>query len=161
MIHFSAMSDAQYTTYLAYFIPEYAEDIASNYPRSIDEALAQAKAEMARHLPDDQKTEGQILRNILTRDGQELIGYVWYCPNETARSVFIYDFYILPDHRAKGHGKAALQALEIMLAAEGYREIRLRVAADNPRAQHVYQTGGFRITGHNMAKSIGPQRDDA
>jgi ribosomal protein S18 acetylase RimI-like enzyme len=154
MIHFSTMSDAQYSTYLTYLIPHYAEDIASNYGRSYEDALAQAKAEAERHLPDGRKTEGHTLRNIINGTLHTLIGYVWYRPDEATGSVFIYDFFILPEHRDKGQGKAALQALEMVLAADGYREIKLRVAADNPRAQHVYQTGGFRATGINMAKKI-------
>lgn len=151
------MTDEQYQAYLAYFIPDYAGEIASNYARSFEDALMQAKAEMAHHLPDGAKTEGQRLHTMIDSELQMPIGYVWYRPDEESRSVFIYDFCVLPDYRANGRGKAALRALEMMLAKDGYREIKLRVAADNARAQHVYQGGGFRITGINMAKAIGHQ----
>lgn len=165
MIHFSPMSECEYKAYLDYFLEDYAQEIASNYDRSVDDARLQAETEIARSLPDGPQTQGQILLTILDNApqpdligpvliGPDLIGYVWYRPDEASRSVFIYDFYIVPDHRGKGQGKAALHALETDLASQGYGEIRLRVAADNPRAQHVYQTGGFRVTGINMAKRI-------
>jgi len=155
MIHFSTMSEREYAAYLDYFLNDYAQEIASNYDRSPHDARRQAETEIAQNLPDGPQTKGQILLTILDNAPQpDLIGYVWYRPDDKIRSVFIYDFYILPDHRGKGQGKAALQALETELAHQGYGEIRLRVAADNPRAQHVYQTGGFRVTGINMAKRI-------
>jgi ribosomal protein S18 acetylase RimI-like enzyme len=160
MIDFSTMTEEQYSAFLAYFIPDYAEEIASNYARSINDALKQAETEIAHSLPDGPQTKGHSLRNIIDSNLQVVIGYVWYRPDEATRSVFIFDFSILPEHRAKGQGKAALRALETMLAAEGYSEIKLRVAADNPRAQHVYQAGGFRITGINMAKQIQSSPDD-
>lgn len=154
MIDFNTMTEEQYSAFLAYFIPDYAEEIASNYARSMNDALKQAETEIAHSLADGPRTKGHSLCNIIDSDLQAVIGYVWYRPDEVSRSVFIYDFSILPAHRAKGQGKAALLALENMLAKEGYREIKLRVAADNGRAQHVYQAGGFRITGINMAKQI-------
>lgn len=157
MITFTPMSDAQYAEYLDYFIPDYADEIAANYGRSNEDALLQAKTEMAHHLPEGPRTEGQRLHTMIDSDLQIAIGYVWYRPDETSRSVFIYDFSILPHFRANGRGKAALRALEMMLAEDGYHEIKLRVAADNARAQHVYQAGGFRVTGINMAKAIGHQ----
>lgn len=155
MIYFNTMSNSEYAAYLDYFLPDYAQEITSNYGRSDDEARLQAQAEIAHSLPDGPQTEGQKLCTIVESEPQTTrIGYVWYRPDAKTKSVFIYDFCILPDHRGEGLGKTALRALEIELAHQGFGEIRLRVAADNPRAQHVYQTGGFRVTGMNMAKRI-------
>ncbi|HBF31694.1 MAG TPA: GNAT family N-acetyltransferase [Rhizobium sp.] len=149
------MSNSDYAAFLDYFLPDYAQEIASNYARSDDEARRQAQAEIAHSLPDGPQTEGHRLCTIVESAPQPTcIGYIWYRPDAKTKSVFIYDFCILPDHRGNGRGKAALQALEIELAHQGYGEIRLRVAADNPRAQHIYQAGGFRVTGMNMAKRI-------
>lgn len=155
MISFNTMSNSEYEAYLDYFLPDYAQEIIRNYGRSDDEARLQAQAEIAHGLPDGPHTEGQKLCTIVESEPHPTrIGYVWYRPDAKTQSVFIYDFCILPDHRGEGLGKAALRALEIELAQQDYREIRLRVATDNLRAQHVYQAGGFRVTGINMAKRI-------
>lgn len=154
MIQFHTMSADEYVAYLDYFLPDYAQEIASNYCRSAHDALLQAKMEIATSLPNGPQTQGHALQTITESDATKLIGYVWYRTDEKTRSVFILDFCILPDHRGKGAGKAAMRALEAHLAAQDYHEIRLRVAADNPRAQHVYQASGFRVTGFNMAKQI-------
>lgn len=89
------------------------------------------------------------------RGSDVVIGYVWYRPDKDSRSAFVSDFHILPAHQGNGYGKGALSALEATLSDKGFEQIRLRVAADNERAHHIYRTGGFRTTGINMSKWIG------
>lgn len=155
MIDFTAMSEDDYRRYLDYFVPDYAAEIVSNFGCGEPEAVERAKHEISDMLPHGPETPGQTLRCIVDTTLSQTIGYLWYRPDEAARQVFILDFYIFPDHRGKGQGKQALTALQTQVATAGYREIRLRVAADNDRARHVYETSGFRITGFNMAKQIG------
>lgn len=83
-----------------------------------------------------------------------LIGYLWYKPDTSMRSVFIYDFCILEEYQGNGLGKQALQAFERDLRSQSFEQIKLRVAADNERARHVYEVTGFRVTGVNMCKVI-------
>ncbi|MGQ3213230.1 GNAT family N-acetyltransferase [Shinella sp.] len=156
MIAFRRMSRGEFLGYRNYFIPDYAAEISTNYGVSMPDGLRRAEQEIDRDLPSGPETQGQVLLCIL-QDGypDEIIGYVWYCPDDEHRSVFISDFCMLPEHRGKGDGQRALAALEAMLRARGYNTIKLRVAADNARAQHVYRTSGFRATGINMAKQIG------
>ncbi len=156
MITFRQMLGGEFSRYLEYFVPDYAAEISTNYGISAPDGLALAGREVARDLPSGPETPGHILLCIIN-DGfpNEIIGYVWYCPDDELRSVFICDFCIIPEQRGKGQGQGALIALEAMLHAQGYNEIKLRVAADNARAQHVYKIGGFRVTGINMAKQIG------
>ncbi|HGG64167.1 MAG TPA: GNAT family N-acetyltransferase, partial [Rhodobacteraceae bacterium] len=66
-------------------------------------------------------------------------------------------FHILPPFQGKGLGKAALKALEALLLKQGITQIGLRVAADNSRAQGLYRAVGFRVTGVNMIRRIGPR----
>ncbi|WP_234632409.1 GNAT family N-acetyltransferase [Agrobacterium vitis] len=153
MIKFTGMSDEDYSHYLNYFIADYAAEIALNYKIAEGEAVKRAEHEIAQSLPHGPKTPDHALLNIVDKQ-QQTIGYLWYRFDETAKSVFILDFYIFPAHRGTGQGKQALAALETRLAEQGYREIKLRVAADNDRARHIYEYGGFRVTGVNMAKQI-------
>ncbi len=148
------MRDAEFAAYLAYFVPDYAAEIAANYSIPDAEALARASREIADDLPQGPQTPGEVLLCLVDeRDGP--VGYIWYRPDIAASSAFINDFHILATHQGRGFGKHALALLESALAAEGITDIRLRVAADNLRAKHVYETSGFRITGINMSKRIG------
>ncbi|OJF92426.1 GNAT family N-acetyltransferase [Pararhizobium antarcticum] len=148
------MRDVEFAAYLAYFVPDYAAEMATNYGLSAAQALTRASAEVADDLRGGPRTEGEVLL-CLVDERDTLLGYLWYRPDIAQRSAFISDFHILPAHQGKGFGKTALGLIEARLAAEGLTEIRLRVAADNVRARHVYETSGFRTTGFNMSKRIG------
>ncbi|RFB98535.1 GNAT family N-acetyltransferase [Rhizobium leguminosarum bv. trifolii] len=156
MISLRPMRDSEYSAYLDYFIPEYAAEISSNYGLSDLLSLAQAKREIAADLPDGVKTSGQVLLCLIdhSQRPETVIGYLWYKPDAAMRSAFISDFYILAAHQGKGLGKQALKALEDELKGKGFEQIKLRVAADNKRARHVYEDTGFRVTGVNMSKSL-------
>lgn len=156
MIALRPMRKDEYSGYLSYFIPDYAAEISRNFGFSQAEALAQAKREIADDLPDGPDTAGEVLLAITESalGSDAVVGYFWYRPNETSRSVFISDFHILPAYQGNGYGKSALAALEAALCEAGFEHVRLRVAADNGRAHHLYESGGFRTTGINMSKSI-------
>ena len=126
----------EYPDYLEYFVPDYAAEIQSNYGLAHEDALDQAKSEVAADLPQGVDTEGEVLL-CLEDEAGKVVGYLWYTPN--ARSVFIKDFYVFPDHQGQGYGKAALRALERTLKESSFNQIKLRVAADNVRALRVYE----------------------
>lgn len=156
MVSFRPIRSHEFSGFVDYFIPDYAAEIARNYQLAPEAALEQARQEVVASFPDNDKTTGQVLLCILHMQspGEEHIGYLWYKPDVKTRSVFINDFYLFPDARAQGRGKQAMQLLERQLINEGFTQIKLRVAADNPRARHVYETSGFGITGINMSKVL-------
>ena len=156
MVVLHPMSETDFAEFLAYFIPDYAAEIAANYHLSSDDALAQAKREAAASLPDGERTEGQSLKSIVrTENGTEQrIGYLWYRANAEDSSAFIYDFYLLPEFRSQGLGSLAMKSLESLLASEGIRQIKLRVAAENAHAKKVYEANGYQVTGYNMNKLL-------
>ncbi|WP_457580850.1 GNAT family N-acetyltransferase [Ensifer canadensis] len=157
MISFRLMLESEYAGYLAYFIPDYAAEIAANYGLSGADALAHATGEIAENLPLGVDTPGNVLLCLIDSESAEHIGYLWYQPDAKGRSAFISDFHILPDHQGKGLGKLAMATLEAELSAKGFEQIKLRVAEDNRRARHVYEATGFRVTGTNMSKTLKPR----
>ncbi|MCS3430421.1 GNAT family N-acetyltransferase [Klebsiella sp. BIGb0407] len=156
MIKFRPMREDEYPGYLAYFIPDYAREIASNYQLSVDDSLARAKQEIAEDLPGGVNTPGHVLLSLIAHSAQteQHVGYLWYKPDTIMRTVFIYDFHIFNDCQGQGLGKKALAAFEQDLREQHFQQIRLRVAGDNARAQHVYEKSGFGVTGINMSKTI-------
>jgi len=157
MILFKAMDGECYEAYLNYFISDYAAEISENYRLSEPAALAQARSEIASSLPDGAQTEGHVLQRIVQQDGtaEWLIGYLWYKPDLPAQSAFIYDFCILEAYRGRGLAKQVLSAFEDKMRNLGFEQLKLRVAANNARARHVYEATGFQVTGINMSKVIG------
>lgn len=150
------MRDDEYSAYLEYFIEDYAQEITSNYRLSLDDSLARAKQEVAEDLPEGVNTPGQVLLCLIvcSEQTEQHVGYLWYKPDTAMRTVFIYDFHILSHCQGQGLGKKALHAFEQELQKQNFEQIRLRVAGDNTRARHVYETSGFGVTGINMSKTI-------
>ncbi|MEF3091149.1 GNAT family N-acetyltransferase [Raoultella scottii] len=157
MMIFRTMQEADYAAWLAYFIPDYAAEIAENYGLSAQDARAQAQQEIAESLPDGASTPGQVLLCLIERvgDAEQHVGYLWYKPDAKMRSAFICDFYIHAASQGKGLGKQAMAALENDLRQQGFVQIKLRVAGDNARARRLYEASGFGVTGVNMSKNIG------
>lgn len=154
MMTLRSLHEDEYPAYLAYFIPDYADEIAANYRLPHSEAIARAKQETADLLPQGANTPGQVLLCLIHDDRH--VGYLWYKPDTAARAAFIYDFHILKAYQGQGLGKQALHALEQDLRQNGFEQIKLRVAGDNARARSLYETSGFGVTGINMSKTITP-----
>lgn len=156
MVTFRPMREDEYPDYLAYFIPDYAREIAANYRLSDEESLARAKQEIAAYLPEGVNTPGQVLLCLIAQwdNTTQCTGYLWYKPNTATRTVFIYDFHIFNACQGKGLGKQALHAFEQAMRDKHMEHIQLRVAGDNARARHVYEAIGFGVTGINMSKTI-------
>lgn len=156
MITFRSMSEDEYLAYLDYFIPDYATEIGSNYGLTQQDALARAKQEISESLPDGVNTQGQALLCLMVQSGKsnKHVGYLWYKPDTMMRTVFIYDFHIFNTCQGQGLGKEALRAFEHYVHEKGCEQIRLRVAGDNARARHLYESSGFGVTGVNMSKTI-------
>ncbi len=153
---FRPMRQEEYPAYLEYFIADYAREIAANYRLSAEDSLAKAKREIAEDLPEGVNTPGQVLLCLLTQSDNHdrHVGYLWYKPDITTRTVFIFDFYIFNACQGQGLGTQALRAFERKMREQGVEQIRLRVAGDNARARHVYQSIGFWVTGINMSKTL-------
>ncbi|AHE73273.1 MULTISPECIES: GNAT family N-acetyltransferase [Enterobacter] len=156
MISFRPMTKDEYPAYLEYFVNDYACEIEANYGESLQDSLARAKQEISEMLPEGVNTHGQVLMCIIFQldKAQSHVGYLWYKPDSTKRTAFIYDFHIFNSNQGLGLGKQSLRAFDEYLQDKGFKEIRLRVAGDNARARHVYETSGFGVTGVNMSKSI-------
>lgn len=152
MISLRNMREDEFSGYLDYFIPDYANEIMSNYGSTPAEALKRAKDEAATSLSQGVATKEQVLLCILLAD--QHIGYFWYRHQTDAQSIFIFDFAILERFRGNGYGRAAMLALEDHLKLKNVNQIGLRVAADNKTAQNLYLSGGFRATGINMIRQI-------
>lgn len=55
---------------------------------------------------------------------------------------FIYEIYVMPEHRGKGLSKILIQEGNSLLKEQGYKEVRLNVFASN-FAKEIYKKMGF------------------
>lgn len=156
MISFLSMTEKEFPAFLEYFISDYADEIQSNYRLSPADSLVRATKEISETLAGGVNTHGQVLLCLVENLDQtdRHIGYLWYKPDTTMGSVFIYDFHIFNSCQGMGLGKQTLRAFEEHIREIGFKEIRLRVAGDNARARHIYESSGFGVTGVNMSKAI-------
>ena len=80
---------------------------------------------------------------VLTENGR-LLGYTMLARSFSTEfgkhCVWIEDLYLKPEHREKGRGSAALEAIR-KLHPEAL--LRLEVERENSRAVHVYRKSGF------------------
>ena len=76
---------------------------------------------------------------IITSNGVD-VG--WYECSSRDHSLYIQDFYILPEYQSRGIGSVALQ-LALETAASRNLPVRLGVLKVNPRAKALYERFGF------------------
>lgn len=67
---------------------------------------------------------------------------------------FIFDVWVVPDVRDRGVGRFLMTWALDWARSKGYRKIKLEVAESNPRAQHVYESLGYRTERRYMGKVL-------
>ncbi|WP_435930295.1 GNAT family N-acetyltransferase [Dryocola sp. BD613] len=152
MIVLREMTGAEFPAYRTIFIAEYARDLHDSRGYPVQKARDIATHAIDISLTEGPDTEANNLWCILSADEENVIvGYFWLARNRDA--VWISDFYLYPEWRGRGLGRAALAQMEARVALQ-VSEIGLRVAVNNPAAKALYEKCGFQITGFNMIKTI-------
>jgi ribosomal protein S18 acetylase RimI-like enzyme len=150
-----SMTVAEFETYRARLVPEYAAEHVRAGDWAADQAEALAARQVNDLLPAGPDSPGMLLLVACT-SGSEPVGVVWVAlgrprPGEA----WIYDIEVNPEHRGKGHGRALLQAAEEEAAKHGSKSIGLNVFGTNTVARRLYESAGYQITALNMRKELG------
>ena len=82
---------------------------------------------------------------VATAEGDDtiVIGYAGMLALKGAPEADIQTIAVLAEHQGRGLGRAMLTQLLTEARHGGVREVFLEVRADNPGAQHLYETLGF------------------
>ena len=79
--------------------------------------------------------------------GSQSIGHIAICFGYSiefsGRDAVVDEMFILPEHREKGFGKAALALVKSEAALLGVKALHLEVARSNESAQSMYKSAGF------------------
>jgi len=150
------MTEAAFQRYCERAVVDYAEENVAAGRWPAEGALERSQQDHDRLLPEGLATPGQHLFSIHdTAHGTE-VGNLWLAVTEHpgGRSGYIYDVAIAPEHRRRGHAKAAFVALEAVARELGLGDIGLHVFAHNDGAQALYRALGYQVTGLNMRKAM-------
>jgi ribosomal protein S18 acetylase RimI-like enzyme len=153
-IEFRKLSRKEFSKYRKVRFEDYAQDIARNYNRPIDDVRVEVKKQVKQILNHGLSTQGHFLYNILERKSGEAVGLVWFKVDEVKKSAFLYDILIHETYRGKGCGKKTLELLETKLRRMGIMQLGLHVFGHNQVAIKLYKTQGFYTASLNMQKDL-------
>ena len=150
------------------FVP-FAEDSIASYAGDSVEAgrwpasgaLAHARTEFERLLPQGLQTPGHRFYEIRDEIAMQTVGALWFQIIDAAgsRHGYVYNIRVLPEFRGRGHAKAALDLIEPIALAEGASRVALHVFAFNTSAHALYRSLGYGISGFNMLKPLRREGD--
>ena len=111
-------------------------------------------------LPRGQETPGHHFLSIVEEQSGQEVGCIWYGLLEEAGQTiaFVYDFLIYEEHRRKGYGLQALQALDEEVRRSGLKRIALHVFGHNQSAQALYEKAGYTVVDFIMAREPGMKK---
>jgi ribosomal protein S18 acetylase RimI-like enzyme len=136
-------------------IPGYAEDKVASGQWAEESALELSRKEYAELLPRGRDTENSHIYTVVSPAG-EAVGTLWFVVKDRAnrRIAYVYDIYVDPAQRRRGHAFGAFQALEHEVARLGLSGIALHVFGHNHAAQALYHKLGYVTTNINMFKEV-------
>ncbi|MCI4344611.1 MAG: GNAT family N-acetyltransferase [Thermoplasmata archaeon] len=123
-------------------------------------ALAAAREEFARLLPQGAGTPGHTIRFLNDPQTGHDVGTVWLfvSPDQSGgqrRGLFVYWVGVDAPFRGKGYGRAAMELIEREARHAGVGSIALHVFAENKVALELYRSCGFEETSFSMRKLLG------
>ena len=151
-IQLQPMSETDYTAWLSILVPEYAQEKIASGAWPAAEALPRSLASITELLPDGLATAGQYLRLLRDESAAITVGYLWFGQKDS--HAYLYDFYVYPAHRRRGHGRQALRMLDRAAADLGFTSIALHVFGQNEAAAALYRSEGYLVTDLNMRKVL-------
>lgn len=84
---------------------------------------------------------------FVAEDGRGVVGYAAVLAPQGSGDADVLTIAVGEDFRGEGIGAALLERLLLTAAEQGARRVFLEVRADNPVAQHLYASRGFRDVG--------------
>jgi len=151
------MTPAEFAAHAARSVPSYVDDLVRNtaIPRGEAELLARRTFEEL--LPDGRETADH--RFLVATDGEtgDRVGILWLATQwrAGARVLWIYDIVVDEPLRGRGYGRALMEHVEELAAADGIDRVELNVFGDNLRARTLYRSLGYTEMSRQMYKTLG------
>jgi len=157
MIALVPMDDAQYRTFSAAAVRDYAADKVTNGLWLPDEAQTRAQASFDVLLPAGLRTPGHHFYCLTQAAGDVPVGTLWLAVQDRAGQpvAHVYGIAIHAPHLRKGYATQAFAALEEKIQALGLAGIALHVFGHNQGALALYEGLGFQTTDITMFRPSG------
>ena len=145
---------ADYESRIEALFADYAQDLVQDQGMWHGAAESRAARELAELLPRGVRTEGMILRTVTA--GGVPVGWVWAGLPAPPRPGlgWLHNIEIDEAYRGRGHGRAAIAAVEAELARRGVRRMGLNVHGVNTGARRLYDRLGYRVLAQQMAMEL-------
>ncbi len=134
----------------------YAADLAKAEDISIEDASKHTYEQFKKLVPDGIKTSGQLFFQVVKKDSQQSLGYLWLgFQNRFGRKVIsINDIAINTTYRRQGFGKLLMELVEQEAKRHEAVYIRLHVFNHNEVAKQLYLSQGFNPSSIDMKKEL-------
>jgi len=151
------MTEDDYRRFIAWSVPDYANEQVKAGTWRPEEAEGLARHVFEALLPEGPASSDQFLYVVERERDGEKVGYVWCGIREEGESRFaaLYELLSFEAHRRLGYGSGALAALENQMRQEGLERIVLHVFGHNEGARALYKKMGYVERNVTMAKELG------
>lgn len=145
-----------YQPFQAQSVADYADENVKSGRWSSADAPALAQDNFDRLLPQGLATPDHYLYTIRDAAADVEVGVLWLAiiARAGAKGAYVYQLWIDPAHRRRGHARAAFEAMEPLVATLGATSIGLHVFGHNTGAQALYRSLGYNVTGVTMLKPL-------
>lgn len=156
MVQLVPMAEEDYQQFVAWAIPDYAQEQVKSGTWQTDNAIDLAKKVFDSLLPEGLATQNQFLCVIEDDTSDQKVGYIWYGVREegVARFIGLYELVVFEEHRRQGYGSAALRALDEKAKELGIKQIVLHVFGHNKGAHALYLKSGYKERNITMIKDL-------
>jgi GNAT superfamily N-acetyltransferase len=150
------MSAEEYRAYVAWAVPDYAEEIRRNTGIEPDDALRTARRGFDDILPEGRTTEGH--RMLVAEDAAsgEHVGILWIARQQRqgVRAAWVYDIFVEEPLRGQGYGRRLMELAEEQARELGVQRLELNVFGDNERARRLYGSLGYKEMSRQLYKEL-------
>src|SRR5258708_17310918 len=130
-IRLETMTQAQFSDYMEAIVPPYvAERVAADHV-SAEVAKRYARHQHARLLPEGHRTTGHRFLRMVSTDGDESVGGVWFWIDVENKQGFLYNITVFPRHRRRGFASDALVQVQEMAPSPACPTLALNSSSSN------------------------------
>jgi ribosomal protein S18 acetylase RimI-like enzyme len=147
------VDDSSFGSFRTVAIQDYAQQCVRAGRWTAGDAVQKSTDELEKLLVDGWRTARHCIAEIMHRGSGA--GFIWWGPDPSREDrAFIYMLYLHEQCRGQGLGAAAMEAAEVRIAKQGYRDVGLHTFTSNEQAIRLYQSRGFVTTDVVMVKEL-------
>ncbi|WP_431678326.1 GNAT family N-acetyltransferase [Kitasatospora sp. KL5] len=146
------MTAEEYPAWRAQQDAAYVADMVRAGSYTEQEARAKSAADFSRLLPREMDTEGNAF--LVLEAGGETVGTGWLKHGFLPGVTFGYSLDVLPEHRGRGFGRAAMAVGEQAVLAAGDRALLLNVFGGNEVAMGLYTSAGYTVLEERRSRDV-------